>query len=150
MIDHVIRPFLTGVFLEPHLMTSRRFMDVVLASFMKGTPSLPQPGMQAIPDQLHDALPDGTVHCESPVRRLTPASVETDSGTITASVVIVATDATHASALLEDAGLTTELNTATNSVTTWYHAVATTAAAATLLIPRMNQMLRLICRFRLS
>jgi predicted NAD/FAD-dependent oxidoreductase len=39
----------------------------------------------------------------------------------------VATNATHASALLEDAGLTTELNTATNSVTTWYHAVATTS-----------------------
>ena len=127
MIDHVIRPFLTGVFLEPHLMTSRRFMDVVLASFVKGTPSLPRAGMQAIPDQLHDALPEGTVHLATPVRRLTPASIETDSGTITASVVIVATNATQASALLEDAGLTTELNTATNSVTTWYHAVATTS-----------------------
>jgi len=125
MIDHVIKPFLTGVFLEPHLMTSRRFMDAVLASFVKGTPSLPAAGMQAIPDQLHHALPEGTVHLSTPVHAIGANFVTTDDGTVDATVVIVATDAPHAASLLADAGVDTELNTSANSVTTWYHAVST-------------------------
>jgi phytoene dehydrogenase-like protein len=120
MIDEVIKPFLTGVFLEPHLMTSRRFMDVVLASFVKGTPSLPAQGMQAIPDQLHHALPQGSVHLGRRVKGVSSDHVDTDEGRLDARVVIVATDAPTAAALLPGR----DIRTAGNSVTTWYHAVS--------------------------
>jgi len=119
MIDQVIKPFLTGVFLEPHLMTSRRFMDAVLSSFVKGSPSLPARGMQAIPDQLHAALPEGTVQLSTPARDITAQSVDTDHGRLQAKTVVVATDGPSAAALLPD----TAISSQGNSVTTWYHAV---------------------------
>ena len=124
LIDEVVRPFLTGVFLEPHLMTSRRFMDVVLASFVKGTPSLPRAGMQAIPEQLHRSLPEGCVCLASPVHAIAADHVETTDGRIDADVVILATDAPHAAELLAGAEWSgNAISTAGNSVTTWYHAV---------------------------
>lgn len=119
LIDEVIKPFLTGVFLEPHLMTSRRFMDVVLASFVKGTPSLPAGGMQAIPDQLHAALPEGTVHLSTTVTSVAAHHVESSAGRFEAPVVIVATEAAGAAELLPGVPIETE----GNSVTTWYYAV---------------------------
>ncbi|MFZ0324836.1 MAG: FAD-dependent oxidoreductase, partial [Actinomycetes bacterium] len=51
-VDRVVRPFLSGVFLEPDLLTSRRFADLVIRTFVHGTPSVPALGMQQIPDQL--------------------------------------------------------------------------------------------------
>lgn len=123
MIDEVIKPFLTGVFLEPHLMTSRRFMDAVLASFVKGTPSLPASGMQAIPEQLHAALPEQTVHVSTPVLAVGTDHVDTGHGRTQARVVIVAADAPSAHQLLPGA----DIPTRGNSVTTWYHAVSRSA-----------------------
>lgn len=128
MIDEIIKPFLTGVFLEPHLMTSRRFMDAVFASFVKGTPSLPSTGMQAIPEQLHAALPDDTVELSRPARGIAADHVVTDDGRIDARVVILAVDAPHAKELLPD----TPVNSQGNSVTTWYHSVPTSALHAPL------------------
>ncbi len=119
MIDEIIKPFLTGVFLEPHLMTSRRFMDVVLASFVKGTPSLPARGMQAIPMQLHQALPSETVHLQEAVSHVSANSVRTYAGQVNARAVVVATDALTAAELIPDV----QISVVGNSVTTWYHAV---------------------------
>ena len=119
MIDEVIKPFLTGVFLEPHLMTSRRFMDAVLASFVKGTPSLPSEGMQAIPEQLHAALPDNSVRLSTPAESIAAHRVDTPDGRIQARAVILSTDATNAQQLLPGASIETR----GNGVTTYYHAV---------------------------
>ena len=119
MIDEVIKPFLTGVFLEPHLMTSRRFMDAVLASFVKGTPSLPAAGMQAIPEQLHAALPKDVVQLSTPVLKVGTDYVDTSHGRTEARVIIVAADAPSADRLLPGS----DISTRGNSVTTWYHAV---------------------------
>ncbi len=119
MIDEVIKPFLTGVFLEPHLMTSRRFMDAVLASFVKGTPSLPSQGMQAIPEQLHAALPDHSVRLATPAESIAAHRVDTPDGRIQARAVILATDAMNARRLLP----TASIQTLGNGVTTYYHAV---------------------------
>jgi phytoene dehydrogenase-like protein len=65
--SEVIQPFFAGVFLESELSTSSRFMNLVLLTFIKGKPSLPRNGMQAIPDQLFDALPAGSVRFNSQV-----------------------------------------------------------------------------------
>ena len=115
-VDHLLRPFLAGVFLEPDLATSRRFLDVVLRTFVRGTPSVPSHGMQQIPGQLATHLPDGSVELERPVRSVEPGRVVTDSATITARSVVVATDPHTAAALLPALPVPTM-----NGVTTWYH-----------------------------
>lgn len=115
LYDRVLRPFLTGVFLESELRTSRHFLDLTLRSFVRGRPSLPARGMRAIPYQLRDALPEGTVTLDHRVQRVGTGVVEYDGGTLEARAVIVATDGTTASTLVP--ALATPR---WNSVTTWY------------------------------
>lgn len=100
LIERVIRPFLSGVFLEGELATSRRFMDFVLRSFMNGTPALPSAGMRAIPGQLHDALPEGTVELSTPAESVSASRVAAAGRMLEASAVIVATDGSSAASLL--------------------------------------------------
>ena len=116
LLDTVIRPFLTGVFLEDRLTTSRRFLDLVLTSFVRGVPSVPAQGMQAIPEQLRDGLPAGSVRCGVRVDSVAPGRVGTDGGEITAGAVVVATDPSTAAHLLP--GLDVP---AGRDVTTWYY-----------------------------
>lgn len=116
LIDRVMRPFLAGVFLEPDLATSRRFLQLVLRSFLRGTPSVPAAGMQAIPGQLHDSLPPGTVRLNTPVAAVTGRTVTTPGCDFTADAVIVATDPGSAGGLVPSLEIPRG-----NSVTTWYH-----------------------------
>ncbi len=113
--SEVIQPFFSGVFLETELSTSSRFMNLVLRTFVKGKPSLPRSGMQAIPDQLFNALPAGTVRFNSKVSAVSTDSVRVGSEVINAKAVIVATDSTSAQEL---SGVNIPQ---WNSVTTWYH-----------------------------
>jgi hypothetical protein len=115
-IDAVLRPFLTGVFLEPDLATSQRFLDLVLRSFIRGVPSVPAAGMQAIPVQLAGSLPAGSVRLDMRVTETTGTRVRTDGDDFEARAVIVATDPVTAATLIP--GLTIPSG---NSVTTWYH-----------------------------
>jgi phytoene dehydrogenase-like protein len=115
MLERVLRPFLAGVFLEPDLDTSRRFGDLALRSFVRGTPAVPRAGMGAIPQQLAARLADDTVRTGVTAERITSAGVETNQGTITAASVVVAADPVTACALLE---LPTPQM---NAGTTWYH-----------------------------
>jgi phytoene dehydrogenase-like protein len=116
LLERVLRPFLAGVFLERDLATSRRFLDLVLRSFVRGTPSVPALGMQAIPEQLAAALAGGIVQLNVPVRAVRSAGVDTDDGTVEAKAVVVATDPVTAGRLLP--GLDVPLM---RPVTTWYH-----------------------------
>jgi len=100
LLETVLRPFLSGVFLEPDLRTSRRFLDLVLTSFMKGTPAVPAQGMQAIPEQLASGLPAGTVRLQTPARAITSGVVATDDGEVRGDAVVVATDPRTAASLL--------------------------------------------------
>ena len=114
LIERVLRPFLSGVFLEDKLTTSRRFLDLVLRSFVRGTPSVPALGMQAIPDQLAGGL---DVRLHTPIASVAHDHVVTESGErIEARAVIVATDPQTAARLLP--GLRVP---APRSVTTWYY-----------------------------
>jgi len=107
VIDRFFRPFLSGVFLEDGLQTSSRFFDLVWRSFVLGDQCVPSTGMGALPQQLADRLPAGTVRLGSPVRRLSD---------VTARVVVVATDPRTAADLLP--GLPVP---AMHGVTTHYH-----------------------------
>jgi len=113
--DEIIRPFLAGVFLESELFTSSRFLDLILKSFLHGTPSVPSQGMQAIPYQIADSLPDGVVHLNSPVTAVTEDSVTAVGRSWQARAVIVAVDSTTAHELVGVESVPW------NSVTTWYH-----------------------------
>jgi hypothetical protein len=116
VLDRLLRPFLSGVFLEDDLATSRRFLDLVLRSFVRGTPALPARGMQAIPDQLAARLPAGSVRLNHPVTRVAPDGVVSEDGLLKAAAVIVATDPGTAARLLPALDAP-----AMRSVTTWYH-----------------------------
>jgi phytoene dehydrogenase-like protein len=116
LIEEVLRPFLTGIFLEPDLVTSRRFLDLVLRSLIRGTPSVPALGMHEIPRQLLSRLPDETLQLNTRVLSIKPNSVTTESGKLKARAVVVATDPVTAARLIPSLR-----QPAMNAVTTWYH-----------------------------
>ncbi len=118
-MDHLVRPFFSGVFLEPDLATSRRFADLVLRSFVRGTPAVPAMGMGVLPRQLAARLP--TVHMFARVLSVNGTSVESARGTVQARAVVVATDAASVSALIPGLAIP-----ASNGCTTWYHVPAQT------------------------
>lgn len=109
-----IRPFLSGVFLESELATSRRFADLILRSFVRGTPTVPSRGMQALPQQLADGIT--AVHLNTAARAVRPGEVQTDQGTITAGAVVVAVDPGAVNSLLPAVP-----QPRTHTCTTWYH-----------------------------
>lgn len=114
LMERLLRPFLSGVFLESDLTTSRRFLDLVLRSFVRGTPGVPALGMQRIPEQ----LAAGTeIRTDTPVAQVSSRSVTTaDGGTLAADAVIVATDPATAQRLVPGVRAP-----APRSVTTWYY-----------------------------
>jgi len=114
LMETVLRPFLSGVFLESELATSRRFLDVVLKSFVRGTPAVPALGMQRIPEQLATGI---DVRLGHRVTAVSARRVNVDGGDVhAADAVIVATDPTTAESLV--AGVRAP---AAHSVTTWYY-----------------------------
>ncbi len=114
---NLLQPFLAGVFLENELATSRRFADLILRSFVRGTPAVPARGMQRLPEQLAALLPVGALALNTEVSAVAPGRVDTDRGTIRAErAVVVAVGPARVNALLP--ALPTPV---TRSCTTWYH-----------------------------
>lgn len=120
LVDRVLRPFLAGVLLEPNLASSRRFADLVLRSFVRGTPGLPSAGIRALPDQLAAGLPPGTLRLGAGVASLTAGGVRTADASVAAAAVVVAGEAPAAARLLATAGIDLPVPPA-RVVTTWYH-----------------------------
>ena len=114
LMETLLRPFLAGVFLDAELTTSRRFLDVVLKSFVGGTPGVPALGMQRIPEQLAAGLDVRTDHR---VASVSARGVDVTGGDVhAAEAVIVATDPATAAGLVP--GISAP---ASRSVTTWYY-----------------------------
>lgn len=114
LMERVLRPFLSGVFLESDLTTSRRFLDVVLKSFVRGTPGVPALGMQRIPEQLAAGLDVRFGHRAAAVSAHAVDVAGGDSHL--AEAVIVATDPQTAGQLIPDVAVPVG-----NSVTTFYY-----------------------------
>lgn len=68
-VDEILRPFLSGVFLEDRLTTSARFFHLVWRSMVRGTLCLPCDGIGAEPAQLAEGLPDGVLRLKPPSTR---------------------------------------------------------------------------------
>lgn len=115
LVDCVLRPFLSGTLADGELGTSRRFAELIVRSFIKGTPGVPATGMQAIPEQVAGCLPDGMVRCGQPITTVGEGIVTTVDGQLTARAVVVAAGP-HASATLLDQDFG-----GTRALTTLYH-----------------------------
>ncbi|MEU6982154.1 NAD(P)/FAD-dependent oxidoreductase [Streptomyces sp. NPDC046324] len=118
LVETLLRPFLSGVFLEDDLETSARFFHLVWRSMARGTLCLPADGIGAVPAQLASGLPAGVVRTGSPVASLTTDGVASaDGGELKARAVVVATGQSAAGRLLP--GLDVPPG---RTVTTFYHA----------------------------
>ncbi|MEU3194674.1 NAD(P)/FAD-dependent oxidoreductase [Streptomyces sp. NPDC006992] len=116
--ERVLGPFFEGVTCDPEQETSSRFTDLMLRMFVRGRAAVPRAGMQALPRQLADGLPDGAVHLHTPVRAVHADRVVTEHATVTARAVVLATDADAAHELLPDLA-----PVRWRGLTTYYHRV---------------------------
>ncbi|MFF4065401.1 FAD-dependent oxidoreductase [[Kitasatospora] papulosa] len=117
-IEDLLRPLLSGVFLEEGLETSARFLHLVWRSMARGTLCLPAHGIGAVPAQLAAGLPEGALRLDSAVTGVTDSGVLlADGGERPGGAVVVATDSATAARLLP--GLPVPDG---RTVTTYYHA----------------------------
>ncbi|MFC6598202.1 NAD(P)/FAD-dependent oxidoreductase [Kitasatospora paranensis] len=117
-VDGFLKPLLGALLGDPSLTTSSRVADLVLRSYARGRLCLPAHGTGALPAQLADGLPAGTVRLGVEVTAVATDGVETARhGRIAASAVVLACDARSAAVLLP--GLRVP---SFHPVTTYYHA----------------------------
>ena len=93
-------PFFRGVFLEPDLATSSRFFQFVFGRFARGNATLPSAGMGALPRQLVDGLPEGTLSLNTPVASVASDHVVLEDRERLDGKVVLATDRPRAMKLL--------------------------------------------------
>jgi glycine/D-amino acid oxidase-like deaminating enzyme len=115
LLEKVLRPFLSGVLADEELSSSQRMASLLLRSFVRGTPSVPALGMQAMPYQLAARLAPGTVHLDTTVTGVRAGAVDTTQGSVTAPAVVVAVGG-------EAAGRLGAPGAATRALTTWWYA----------------------------
>ena len=94
MIQRFYAPFLSGIFLENKLQTSRRMFDFVMKMFSDGDVAVPALGMEEIPKQLVAMLPENSIQCHTKVTAIEGNKVITADGTIfEANQILLATNA---------------------------------------------------------
>lgn len=93
-IESFWRPFLTGVFLDPELQTGSNYFRFLIRAFSLGQVSLPENGMQALPEQMANSVGLGSIRLNEPVASWNANEVVLKSGEkIRAAQVICAFDA---------------------------------------------------------
>ena len=94
MIERFYAPFMSGIFLENKLDTSRRMFDFVMKMFSDGDVAIPELGMEEIPKQLVTMLPINTVRCNTKVTAIEDNKIIIADGTILeANQILLATEA---------------------------------------------------------
>ena len=116
IIEDLLRPFLSGVFIDRELVTSSHVLAMVLRSFARGRIGLPADGMAALPRAIADPLPANLLDLDTPVTQVAPRLVRTRAGEIHCRAVVVAVDPPAASALLPALA-----RVRMHSYTTYYH-----------------------------
>ncbi|SCL17061.1 Protoporphyrinogen oxidase [Micromonospora nigra] len=119
IIEEVLRPFLSGVFVDRELETSSHVLAMVLRSFVRGRIGLPAGGMAALPRAVAEALPAELIDLATPVAEVAPGRVRTPGGDVACRAVVVAVDPPAASALLPALP-----RVRMHGYTTYYHATA--------------------------
>lgn len=119
MLNQFFRPFIGGVFLDESLSVSSRMLEFVFRMFSMGGIAIPADGMAAIPRQLAEKLPRGSVNFQSSVVRLEGNRVIlADGHSLTADHIVIATESNAAARLLE----LPEIQTSWSETTTLYYA----------------------------
>jgi phytoene dehydrogenase-like protein len=96
MIQRFYAPFLSGIFLENELKTSRRMFDFVMKMFSDGDVAVPELGMEEIPKQLVAMLPEGSIQCNTKVTAIEGKNLVTEDGTVMeANQILLATTANN-------------------------------------------------------
>jgi protoporphyrinogen oxidase len=96
MISDFFRPFFTGIFLEPNLMTSSRMFEFVYKMFGDGLAVLPKDGIGAIPQQLQSQLKQTEFIYSTKVKSINTNSIVLENGEILkADYIIIATEPNH-------------------------------------------------------
>ncbi len=102
IIEQFFRPFFGGVMLDNKLETSSRMLEFAFRMFAQGAACLPKRGMESIPRQLADSLPDDCVILGKSVAAITERGVDCDDGQhIDCDHVVVATEADTAARILD-------------------------------------------------
>ena len=121
MVNHFFRPFIGGVFLDESLSVPSRMFEFVFRMFAQGDVVIPADGMAAIPRQLADGLPQGTIQFRQTVESVEGTTVHLTNGEIlTAEHLVIATESNAAAKLL---GLP-ELETQWNETTCVYYSAS--------------------------
>lgn len=100
-LDGFVRPFFGGTFLDRSLKTDAGRFRWLLAMFAQGRATVPAGGMAAIPRQLADGLPTGSIRYATPVVAVSPHEIRLDDGRRErGDAVVVATDGSTCAGLL--------------------------------------------------
>lgn len=94
IVERFFRPFFGGIFLDTSLSASSRTFEFVMRMFSEGDAALPAVGMQAIPAQIAEGLPPGSISLGTEVAAVSPGRVVLSDGTeIAVSAAVIATEA---------------------------------------------------------
>ena len=103
MIDRFFRPFFGGIFFDRTLEASSRMFEFVFKMFAEGRTVLPAGGIDRMPRQMRQHLPDKAVRLNAPVDAVEAPSVTLRDGErLEAPHVVVATEAPEANRLVGD------------------------------------------------
>jgi len=117
MIHRFFRPFLGGIMLDGELKTSSRMFEFVFKMLSEGDSSLPEKGMGAIPMQLVERFPVGSIRLDAPVEGLRENELTLKGGEpLRARAIVIAAEGPSA------AHLVGEVEPASRSVTCFYYA----------------------------
>jgi phytoene dehydrogenase-like protein len=115
--ERVLRPFLQGVFLTDPDNVDAAYGHSIVKSFVNGKPGVPRNGVGELPKALAKRV--SNIVYNTRVDGIDQTSVHTNNGTFTANRILIATDATTATQLLD----LTEVPRMAGCIT-WYHAVS--------------------------
>jgi len=117
LYEHVLRPFLTGVFLCDPELVDFDYGVLIIKSFVNGAPGVPRSGVGRLPEALAKRVQNLELHTR--VERIIEQQIETTSGVMNAKKIVVATDPTTAAQLLDFSAAVSMAG-----CITWYHATA--------------------------
>ncbi len=129
MIHHFFRPFLGGILLDGELQSSSRMFEFVFKMISEGDSAIPARGMGAIPAQLAETLPAGSIRLNAHVDSLHESELALTGGeTISARAIVVAAEGPAA------AHLVGEVEPASRSVTCFYYSADEPPVAEPILV----------------
>lgn len=114
--ERLLKPFLSGVFLELPENVAAGYGDFVIASFLRGVPAVPARGMGALPSAMAARLPAAAIRTGIKVAEVSPGRVTTAAGEFHAPQIIVATNPAQARNWFPQMQVAE-----TRACTTWYH-----------------------------